>query len=242
MNTPAIGQPAPQPPSPLARNVGRHGARHATQVDDPAPGEGADDIIIEILDAAAVAFMTRGYAATSIDDVADLLHATKGKIYHHYRKKADLFYDVHRRAMDLDLAAVRKAARTQTGPALERLRAMALAHVFVIMEHLPYQRVAVQGLDMHLAGETTSQQRLVLAEILQLRDRYEAMFAQSIAAVIDEGVAPAQDISLVVKAFIGALNWTTIWYRERPGQSAGDKARIADTIAAFALRGLGVNA
>ena len=242
MSTPEIGPPAMQPPSALARNAGRHGTRHATQVDEPALGEGADDIIVEILDAAAVAFMTRGYAATSIDDVADLLHATKGKIYHHYRKKADLFYDVHRRAMDLDLAAVRKAAQTQSGTALARLRAMALAHVFVFMEYLPYQRVAVQGLDMHLAGETTSQQRVVLAEILRLRDRYEAMFAQSIAEVIDDGAAPTQDIALVVKAFIGALNWTTIWYRERSGQSAEEKTHIADTIATFALRGLGASA
>ena len=240
MSTPAIGQTTPQGSSALARNVGRHGVRNATAPDESALADGADGIIIEILDAAAVAFMTRGYAATSIDDVADLLHATKGKIYHHYRKKADLFYDVHRRAMDLDLAAVRKAAGLHTGSALARLRAMALAHVFVIMDYLPYQRVAVQGLDMHLAGETTSQQRVVLAEILQLRDRYEAMFAQSIAAVIDEGAAPRQDIAIVVKAFIGALNWTTIWYRERPGQSADEKAHIADTIAAFALRGLGV--
>lgn len=240
MNAPAIREPALRATNPLARNVGRHGARHGNLADGPATGDAADDIIIEILDAAAVAFMTRGYAATSIDDVADLLHATKGKIYHHYRKKADLFYDVHRRAMDLDLAAVRRAAETNAGTALAKLQAMSLAHVFVIMEYLPYQRVAVQGLDMHLAGETTSQQRAVLADILQLRDRYEAMFAQAISAVIEERGAPAQDITLVVKAFIGALNWTTIWYRERPGQSPAEKARIAETIAAFALRGLGV--
>ena len=63
-----------------------------------------------ILDAAAVAFMTKGYAATSIDDVAEILHATKGKVYHHYRKKAYLFYDVHKRALDIDLAAVQRAA------------------------------------------------------------------------------------------------------------------------------------
>lgn len=241
MSTQTVHEPSPRPPSPLARNVGRHSSRHAAQAADPAIGDGTDDIIIEILDAAAVAFMTRGYAATSIDDVADLLHATKGKIYHHYRKKADLFYDVHRRAMDLDIAAVRRAAELHPGSALARLRAMALAHVFVIMQYLPYQRVAVQGLDMHLAGETTSQQRVVLAEILQLRDHYEAIFAKSISEVIAEAAAPAQDIAIVVKAFIGALNWTTIWYRERPGQSADEKAHIAETIAAFALRGLGVS-
>lgn len=242
MSTQAMGSAAQHATRPLTRDAGRQAARQRAQADDATHSDGTDDIITEILDAAAVAFMTRGYAATSIDDVADLLHATKGKIYHHYRKKADLFYDVHRRAMDLDLAAVHQAAQEKPGSALERLRAMSLAHVFVIMEHLPYQRVAVQGLDMHLAGETTSHQRAVLAEILALRDRYEAMFADAITAALTECAAPRQDINIIVKAFIGALNWTTIWYRERPDQSAKDKMRIADTIASYALRGLGVPA
>jgi AcrR family transcriptional regulator len=236
----ALPEPSQHGVRALTRDAGRQAGRQRALTEEIAHGDAVDDIITEILDAAAVAFMTRGYAATSIDDVADLLHATKGKIYHHYRKKADLFYDVHRRAMDLDLAAVRAAADAQSGSALARLRAMARAHVFVIMDHLPYQRVAVQGLDMHLAGETTSHQRAVLAEILALRDRYEAMFAEAIKATVAECNAPAQDITLVVKAFIGALNWTTIWYRERPGQSLKEKTHIADTIATYALRGLGV--
>jgi AcrR family transcriptional regulator len=194
----------------------------------------------EILDAAALAFMTKGYAATSIDDVADILSATKGKIYHHYRKKADLFFDVHKRGMEMDLAAVHAAATLSHQKAIDKLRAMTLAHITVIMDHLPYQRVAVQGLEMHLAGETTAAQREVLSEILVLRDQYENLFRESIQAVMTEGNAPEQDLQIVVKAFFGALNWTTIWYRPRPDQTEEEKLAVADSIATFAVRGLGV--
>lgn len=194
-----------------------------------------------ILDAAAVAFMTKGYAATSIDDVAEILHATKGKVYHHYRKKAYLFYDVHKRALDIDLAAVQRAASVVYDTAIERLYAMTLAHIFVIMNHLPYQRVAVQGLDMHFAGATTAKQREILSQILSLRDKYEALFSDMIARVIQEGSVPAQDISIVVKAYFGAMNWTTIWFRERPEQTHEEKLHIAHSIATFAIRGLGTN-
>ncbi len=194
-----------------------------------------------ILDAAAVAFMTKGYAATSIDDVAELLHATKGKIYHHYRKKAYLFYDVHKRALDIDLAAVQRAADMVYDTSIERLYAMTIAHIFVIMNHLPYQRVAVQGLDMHFAGATTAKQRDILTNIIVLRDKYEALFSDMIARVICEGSVPAQDVSMVVKAYFGAMNWTTIWFRERPGQTHKEKLQIANSIATFVIRGLGTN-
>jgi len=194
----------------------------------------------EILDAAALAFMTKGYAATSIDDVADILSATKGKIYHHYRKKADLFFDVHKRGMEMDLAAVQAAAAIPHEKSIEKLRAMTLAHITVIMDHLPYQRVAVQGLEMHLAGETTATQREVLSEILVLRDQYETLFREAIQRVLDEEQAPQQHLQIVVKAFFGALNWTTIWYRPRTDQNEEEKLALASSITTFAIRGLGV--
>ena len=53
----------------------------------------------EILRAAAEIFMEYGYAATSIDAVAERLGATKGRIYHHYPSKADLFFEVQIAAM-----------------------------------------------------------------------------------------------------------------------------------------------
>ncbi len=193
----------------------------------------------EILDAAALAFMTKGYAATSIDDVADILSATKGKIYHHYRKKADLFFDVHKRGMEMDLAAVQGAAAGSHTRAIDKLRAMTLAHITVIMDHLPYQRVAVQGLEMHLAGETTAAQREVLSEILVLRDQYENLFRDTIRQVMAEGHAPDQDLQIVVKAFFGALNWTTIWFRPRVDQTDDEKLAVASSISTFAIRGLG---
>src|SRR3546814_4492904 len=47
-----------------------------------------------IPEAAAGAFMERGYAATTLDDIAALLGNTKGQIYHYYRSKLDLYFDV----------------------------------------------------------------------------------------------------------------------------------------------------
>jgi AcrR family transcriptional regulator len=195
----------------------------------------------DILDAAAACFSRKGFAATSINDIADLLTATKGMVYHHYRSKAALFFDVHICAMEMDLAAIRGAAAAG-GTALDRLGRMAHAHFAMAVNETDFQRVAMQGVQMHLVGHTSEEQRRVLARILAMRDEYEALFAVEIVAALAAGSIPAQDAKTSVKAFLGVLNWVTLWYRPRPEQSAAELAAIADGTVRFALRGLGLAA
>lgn len=195
----------------------------------------------EILDAAATCFSNKGFAATSINDIADLLAATKGRVYHHYRSKADLFFDVHLCAMEMDFTAIMAGVAKGNTP-IERLRLMALNHAITIMEDNDYQRVAMQGVQMHLVGSTSPEQRRTLALILRQRDEYEAMFRIHIAAAIANGDIPTQDDSTSAKAFLGVLNWVTLWFRPRARQTQAERDRIAHDTATFAIRGLGVKA
>jgi AcrR family transcriptional regulator len=113
----------------------------------------------EILQAAAELFMEFGYAATSIDAVAQRLGATKGRIYHHYRSKADLFFDVQVAAMTRLTDEIDPIARGG-GKAVERLSAMALRHTQILLKELPMQKVAVQGLERHLLEASAAAKRL----------------------------------------------------------------------------------
>lgn len=224
-----------QPPANPAtrRRSGRRGANGSR-----AGGVQDEGSVAEILRAAASAFMLKGYAATSIDDVTDILGCTKGRIYHHFRSKVDLFFEVHNEAMAMVMSAVRDAADGVEDP-LERLEAMSRAHVLVIMREIAFECVVVQGLEMHLHSQTTPKQRKTLRGILALRDDYEAMFVEAIDEAIREGRVPQQDVRVVVKALLGALNWTTIWYRPRRGESEDERQRVAASVARFCVRGLG---
>ncbi len=51
----------------------------------------------EILAAAAQCFSQQGFAATSIDSVARFLGSTKGRVYHYFPSKLDLFNAVRDR-------------------------------------------------------------------------------------------------------------------------------------------------
>lgn len=189
----------------------------------------------EILRAAAELFMEYGYAATSIDAVAERLGATKGRIYHHYRSKADLFFDVQIAAMNRLNEEVEPIARAP-GNAIERLSAMALRHTQVILTELPMQKVAVQGLERHLLGSSPAAKRL--RSVIKMRDDYENLFAEVIDEGIRAGVFLELPPKLATKPFFGALNWATVWYSQRRLQSAEAIDDLARTLAAYAMRGL----
>ncbi len=194
---------------------------------------------VEILDAAADAFTRQSYDATTLDQIGDVLGVTKGSIYYHYRSKIDLFIAVYRRAMEMNIEAVAPIARGQDAPALRRLHRMAHTHSLQVMKHLSYQRVAVQGLELHLMGRATEEQRARLQEIISLRDEYEDLFTGVIAEAMDAGELPPLDPRLMVKPFFGAINWTTMWYRPRSGETAADRDALATRLADFVVNGLG---
>lgn len=189
----------------------------------------------EILRAAAELFMEFGYAATSLDAVAERLGSTKGRIYHHYRSKADLFFDVQVAAMNRLHEEVGPIARGP-GSAVARLAAMALRHTQVLLTELPMQKVAVQGLERHLLVSQSAVKRL--RAVIRMRDDYEGLFAE----VIDEGIRDGALVDLppqlATKPFFGALNWATVWFSQRRLQGAEAVNELAQTLAACAMRGL----
>jgi AcrR family transcriptional regulator len=192
----------------------------------------------EILEAAAKAFSQRGYAATSIDDVADVLGCTKGRIYHYFRTKGDLFIGIHQQAIEWALEAVRPVAEQQDlGPA-EKLRMMVHRHALHLMDRADYMGPAQYHVEMNLASEGRNKDDAV-ARIFKMRRRFEAYFVDVMRAGIAAGVFRDADVNVLVKAVLGTVNWMNVWYR--PGgrrDSAAARERIAAELAEYALRGV----
>ena len=91
---------------------------------------------------------------------------------------------------------------------------------------------------MHLSGSTTPEQRKALSALIAARDRYEQLFVD----VVSEGIATGEfapgDPRLKVKAVLGTLNWITIWYRPKAGESRQPSAQFADEFVSYITRGL----
>lgn len=188
-----------------------------------------------ILEAAAKAFMTNGFAATSIDTVAGGLGCTKGLIYYHFRNKADLFFAIHRQALEENLAAVRPIAANGK-KASARLREMAKTHALDVMRRLPLQRVAAAGLEMHLSGSTTPEERDELAVLTDLRQQYEKLFADVIGEGIKSGEFRKGQARILAKPMLGALNSMTGWYQPRPREDEAARLKLAGEVAEFVVQ------
>lgn len=191
----------------------------------------------EILEAAAECFMEQGFHATSIDVVARRMGATKGRVYHHYQSKVDLFFDVHRLGMDLLFEAVEPAARWE-GDALQVLAAMMKAHALALFEHHAFESVVVQGVQLHRFGALTPRQREEIDALIASRDRFEGLFKQQATAAKKAGLLADLDLSIAVKTLLGGLQWSLIWYRPRIDDSEATRRRLAQAMVDTLLLGL----
>lgn len=197
-----------------------------------------DNARAEILHAAATCFMEQGYNATSIDDVARRLGATKGRIYHYYPSKADLFADVYRTGMDMNYVAIGPYRNLPIGP-LEKWKKMATAHTRQMIATRQFQRAVWEGVEMTLRGSTTPQQRQVLSELLEYRSNYGRIFRELLAQGLEAGVFRFENASIANQIMFTTLNSPIFWYSPRPDETEGDREAIVRQIVTFALRGLG---
>jgi AcrR family transcriptional regulator len=201
---------------------------------DCAELHGAEDGRDAIVIAAADSFMEAGFDATSIDAVAERLGATKGRVYHYFRSKADLFFEVHRRGMTVNLSTIEPLA-TEPGEPLQKLARMCRAHIANMMDHLNLQRVVMQGVEMHLAGSTTPAQREKLRLLMQERERYEILFRDVLLEGRAIGAFNFSNPSFASKAVLAILNNPVIWYRRRQGESSKARREIIEEFTGFAL-------
>ncbi|CUH66252.1 Intercellular adhesion protein R [Thalassovita gelatinovora] len=191
----------------------------------------------EIIHAAAICFMRHGLEKTTIDDIARELNATKGRVYHYFRSKNDIFFAIHRQAMRFCFDAVQPILK-QNIPADEALMRMATAHGHVMMDTLPYQRSIRLGVDIYLRGSTTEAEREVLMELIALRNEYEGLYRAVMRQGQSEGTLSVPDEALAGRALMGALNGLVDWYRVRPDQTQAERSRIAQTLASTIINGL----
>lgn len=191
----------------------------------------------DILEAAARCFLERGYAAASIDEVARSVGATKGRIYHHYPSKADLFADVFRVGMEMNYQAI-APYREMAGPAVERWKKLAFVHARQMIVTRHFQRSVWMGVEMHLRGATTPAQRETFNDLLAYRARYGDVFRRLIERGRKEGDFVFSDAGVASQIMFMTLNSTLFWYSPRRGETEADIDRLAAQVADFALGGL----
>jgi AcrR family transcriptional regulator len=180
----------------------------------------------QIEDAASTLFRERGYAATSVRDIAQVLNLQGGSLYSHVASKEDMLWAIVVRAADRFNTEVGPIAASEL-PASVKLRDMVRAHVGVVTT---IQKDA--AVFLHEWRFLSDERRLNIAA---RRDDYERLFRRVIADGVDSGDFIKVNPRLTATAILSALNGIATWYRP-DGELSADE--IADQHASLFLDGL----
>lgn len=192
---------------------------------------------VRILDAAAGAFTRRGFAKTTMDDIARSVGATKGLIYYHFPSKFDIYLGGYELGMNTVKDAVEPLADS-VGTGLERLYRMAVAHVGNLMTNPRYHHLIHQGVRDQASETMTSRQRESLMELNQLRKDYELMFRRVVEAGVEDSSLRVVDPALAARVLLSSLNAVDMWYREMDHQTDENIQAMAESVVDLIINGL----
>lgn len=158
-----------------------------------------------IVAAAAELFARNGFGATSLDDIAERLGATKGALYYHIKNKEDILRQIYLMVLTASEEPLAEIVAAPLPPAEKLTRAIS-HHVSVAANRSPAMTVFYRE-HPHLTGPFAR-------EIVLRKKVYERYFEQ----IIEEGQAAgvfsrAIDAKIATFGLLGMCNWLSQWYQ-----------------------------
>lgn len=189
-----------------------------------APPVQADE---RILRAAGSLFREKGFAATTVREIAAAADVLPGSLHYRYASKDDVLVALMKRGVERAIAAVEGAVAKEPS-ALARLRLGLRAY----LELLCHGDDSLYVFLFDWRSLTPAAVEAVERE----KARLEGYWNEYLLAAHAEGQArPALDVELVRHFSFGAINWVATWYR--PGGNRTPR-QIADSFWSFLAYGL----
>lgn len=172
----------------------------------------------EILDAAVRVFCERGYAAATIQDVAEVVDMLKGSLYYYFPSKEQLLFRILGDAHDQVLEIFDEILALDVTP-IERLRAFLERHLNWYLTNLELARVTFHEWK-NLTGD-------LLDEQTERRRSYDEFVRNLIRACQRAGdINPDLNITYAANYLLGAINAVPDWYRRDGRDPASTVAHI----------------
>jgi AcrR family transcriptional regulator len=160
----------------------------------------------EILRTAARLFQQQGYDGTSMNDIAAALELSKGGLYHHFKSKDEILFDLMNQAMDITEERVINVARGIGDPE-ERLRAVIRWHIGVVLSQSDWEITVM----LHENHPLTPP----LRKRINGRKKDYIHFVENLVAEVQRKRQSRSGVSPRAAAFalLGMINWIYQWYK-----------------------------
>jgi AcrR family transcriptional regulator len=158
-----------------------------------------------IVDTAAELFAREGFGATSLDDIAAVLGATKGALYYHIKNKEEILRLIFLTVLTVSEEPLRQIAESELRPS-EKLR-LAVEHQAAVAADRSPAMIVFYREQPHLTGP--------FAKEITLRKKvYERYFEQIVEEGQVTGVFQSNfDPKIAAFGLLGMCNWLSQWYR-----------------------------
>jgi AcrR family transcriptional regulator len=175
---------------------------------------------------AARLFAQHGYPVTPIAELARSCGISKALLYHYYRDKEQLLFDIADRYLDSLLAIVAEVEAQPLAPSA-RLRRLIERFMSAYEDAAVYHRVLVQDVKYlktaHRNHVNAKQRKVVQA------------YADAVAAAAPQ-LAGSPLLKPVTMTLFGMINWTFTWLKDEGPVRYADMAPV---VADLFLRGVG---
>ncbi|OWY24666.1 TetR/AcrR family transcriptional regulator [Sphingobacteriales bacterium UPWRP_1] len=158
----------------------------------------------QIREIAQTMFRERGYAATSMRDLATAVGIEAASLYNHIKSKEDLLKEICFDCADEFFEGIHKAKTAPMAPDAQ----LSLA----IKEHIQVVANNLDGSAVFL-HEWRFLTEPYLSEFKAKRKYYRLQFQQIIEKGISEGIFKPVDAKVYSLSILSALNWIYDWYK-----------------------------
>lgn len=180
----------------------------------------------QILQTSAKMFKEKGYASTSMRDIATELGIEAASLYHHIKSKEEILETICFSMADKLINGISEVNDIYFN-AEEKLRMTIKNHVQIISENIDQSATFLH--------EWRSLSEPKLSEFKTLRDKYENEFKVILNDGVNEDIFDDVDQKFATLTILSTVNWINEWYN--PGGKMNAE-QIATKLSDFILGGL----
>jgi len=173
---------------------------------------------------ATALFKTKGYSASSMRDLAQVLGIEAASLYSHIKSKEEILQKICFKMANAFFLAIETVDEDSPEKQLE---AAIKAHFKVISKNIDASAV--------FFNEWRHLSEPLLTEFLVLRAQYEQFFIRIIAKGIKKELFRPIDEKFAMMTILSSINWTHQWYRTTGSMSVDE---IGDQLSELLINGL----
>ena len=179
----------------------------------------------EIMDAAMILFMEKGYTNTTTQDIVDKVNISRGLLYYHFKNKEDILYCLVEQYSDRLLKDIYIIVYDEDKTAIEKIRS------FIDVTIISSENVSAEGTVLQKTVDLEENQymldKLSHKLVEKLTIYFEKIISQGIAEKVFSVKYPLETAEFLMTAYVFVSNNISIRYSK--------KESISDYLNAFKI-------